>query len=131
MTFSVSRRAVSRLSKYVHFDSLPVESVSLGKEPLYRSNLSGRGIRIKKRTHKQLPSRFTVVVDKAPLALARFPVHQTNGPTLARLINTGFRILPNPHANCSGRCIMPSTRPAAAIADSAQLDSGWKGEGNY
>jgi len=47
---------------------------------------------MKKRTHKKLTSRFTVVVDQALLALARSAVHQTKGLTLAGLIDAGLRL---------------------------------------
>jgi hypothetical protein len=47
---------------------------------------------MKKRNHKKLTSRFTVVVDQALLAFARSAVHQTKGLTLARLIDAGLRL---------------------------------------
>ncbi|WP_455388875.1 hypothetical protein [Petrachloros mirabilis] len=46
---------------------------------------------MKRKAHKQSPSRFTVVIDKTLLALARSAVHQTKGLTLARLIDAGLR----------------------------------------
>lgn len=47
---------------------------------------------MKKNPHKRLPSRFTVVVDRVLLALARSAVHQTKGVTLAKLIDAGLRL---------------------------------------
>ena len=47
---------------------------------------------MKNKAHKKSPSRFTVVVDKTLLALARSAVHQTKGLTLAKLIDAGLRL---------------------------------------